>query len=417
MNMISKPNFAPWAGALLSTALLLSACGGGGGGSPAPAPAPAPAPTPAPAPAPAPVTPTIYEPGAAPAKLSAWKLATIEGSTLTLNSALLPYDLNSALFSDYSFKLRAIYLPPGKKINYGADALDFPVGTALMKTFYYPKANGTDASLLAVGQKTQTAQGNSIDLGSHRLIETRILVRQADGNWAGLPYVWDEDQKDATLTTAGKYISMELVPASGATQKFIYAVPNSQTCQQCHASASNGSGSTLPIGPKPRNLNKTYDYGAGVVKNQLLQLDELKLLAGFSGLADAPAGVDWKDAGKSLDLRAKAYLDINCAHCHNNRGYASQSGLLLSFDNVGSPTSADTWGVCKMPLAYVGTGEAGYKYDINPRSPETSILLYRMSHVGAGQTMPVVGRQTNHSEANAMVSDWIRQLTQAACAP
>ena len=56
-------------------------------------------------------------------------------------------------------------------------------------------------------------------------------------------------------------------------------------------------------------------------------------------------------------------------------------------------------------------------YDVYKGSPETSILLYRMSHVGAGQTMPVVGRQTNHVEAISMVGDWIRQLPQPRCPP
>jgi uncharacterized repeat protein (TIGR03806 family) len=406
------------AGAFLSLALLMSAvaltaCGGGGGGGTPPSPPP-------PAPAPAPTGPTIFDPSSAPAKLSAWNLATVQGTTLTLNVALVPYDLNSTLFSDYAWKLRAMYVPAGKQVGYTTDdsqTLDYPVGTALVKTFYYPKATGTDASYTPVGLKPiQTTQGSTVDLNAYHLVETRILVRQADGTWAGLPYVWDDDQKDATLTTQGKYIQMELVPASGSSQKFTYTVPNVQTCQTCHASSSNGAGSTTPIGPKVRNLNKTYDFGGGVVKNQLTNLDDLHLLSGYTGLAGAPQNVDWHDTTQTPELRARAYLDVNCAHCHNPHGYASQSGLLLTYDNIGS-AQATTWGVCKLPLAYVGTGQPGYKYDINPGSPDTSILLYRLSHVGAGQTMPVVGRQTNHVEAIAMVSDWIGQLSQAPCAP
>jgi uncharacterized repeat protein (TIGR03806 family) len=399
------------ASVLFAAAFTLASCGGGGGDSGAPPPPPPPPPPSA--------GPTIFDPSQAPAKLSAWHLATADGTALQLDAALVPYDLNSTLFSDYAFKLRAIYVPPGQTVGYtsaSTDALDFPVGTALVKTFYYPKATGTDPNALAVGQLTQTVQGTRIDLGAYRLVETRILVRKADGTWAGIPYVWDDDQKDATLTTPGKYIDMELVAGDGSSQKFTYVVPNTQTCQTCHAAASNGSGSTVPIGPKARNLNKTYDYGGGVVENQLAHLDGLHLLTGFTGLADAPANADWRDTTQPIEARAKAYLDVNCAHCHNPKGYASQSGLLLTFDNIGSAATA-TWGACKLPLAYVGTGLPGYKYDIDPGSPDTSILLYRMSHVGAGQTMPVVGRQTNHVEAISMVGDWIRQLPQGRCPP
>jgi uncharacterized repeat protein (TIGR03806 family) len=399
------------ASALLTTLFALAACGGGSGGGGEAAPPP---PSPPP---PAPAGPTIFDPSEAPAKLSDWHLVVVDGTTLQLDAALVPYDLNTALFSDYAFKQRAIYVPKGKLVSYRTtDALDFPPGTALVKTFYFPKATDTAPDVLEVGQKAQTVQGTRIDLGAYRLVETRILVRKADGTWAGIPYVWDDDQKDATFTPQGKRIDMELVPDAGAPQKFIYAVPNTQTCEQCHAAATNGSGSSPPIGPKAANLNKDYDYGGGVVENQLAHLEGLHLLAGFTGVGDAPAIADWRDTARTLEARAKSYLDVNCAHCHNAKGYASQSGLLLTHDNVGSD-AADTWGVCKLPLAYVGTGEPGYTYDIAPGSPETSILLYRMSHVGAGQTMPVVGRQTNHVEAISMVGDWIRQLPQPRCPP
>jgi uncharacterized repeat protein (TIGR03806 family) len=400
------------AGVALTASLILAGCGGGGGDSSGTPTNTTPTTT----------GPTVFDVSNAPTKLSAWNMVGVQGTTLSLNGALVPYDLNSTLFSDYAFKLRAIYVPPGKTINYttaSTDTLDFPIGTVLVKTFYYPNATGTDpANYLPVAHALQTQEGTTIDLTTYHLVETRLLVRQADGTWAGLPYVWDDDQKDATLTTQGKYISMELVEPGGASsQKFTYAVPNSQTCQQCHASSTNGSGSATPIGPKSRNLNKTYDYGNGTVKNQLQNLADLKLLAGFTGVASAPVNADWKDTTQPLEQRAKAYLDVNCAHCHNGKGYASQSGLLLTFDNIGTTTATDTWGICKLPLAYVGTGLPGYKYDINPGSPGASILLYRMSHVGAGQTMPVVGRQTNHVEGISMVSDWIQSLSLPACAP
>ena len=294
-----------------------------------------------------------------------------------------------------------------------AGTLDFPAGTAIYKTFYFPKATGTDpANYLAVGKTTSKPQGSTIDLATYRLIETRILVLEADGRWTGTTYVWDADQKDASLNTSGKYVEMELVAEVGAPEKFTYVVPNAQTCQKCHATESGGSGPTLPIGPKARNMNKDYAYATGVVQNQLVHLSDLQLLAGFPGQASAPANVDWTDAAKPLGDRARAYLDVNCAHCHNGKGNASQSGLRLTHEDIGSAVTG-LWGVCKKPLAYVGTGLPGYTYDINPGSPESSILLFRMTHTEAGQTMPVVGRQTVHKEAAAMVTDWIRQLSSA----
>lgn len=398
-----------------TAAATLAACGGGGGGSnggDSPSPGAA-------------SGPQVYTLATAPTKLSAWKMLDIAADSVSLANPVVPYDLNSTLFTDYAFKLRGIYVPAGQKINYNAagGTLDFPVGTALVKTFYYPKATASGA-LPAVAQRTQTVEGRAINLAGYQLIETRILVRKSDGTWEGIPYIWDANQQDATLTPAGEYRQMELVDNATTpttSQNFYYVVPNSQTCQQCHASSTHGSGSTDPIGPKVRNLNKSYDYGNGVVKNQLVQLNDLGLLAGFDGnAAAAPRSADWKDTGQSLSARAAAYLDINCAHCHNGSagagqagGYASQSGLLLSLSDFQSPQPV-TWGVCKLPLAYVGTGQPGYVVDINPGSAGSSILLYRMSHVGAGQTMPVVGRQTNHVEALDLITDWINSLTTAS---
>ena len=52
---------------------------------------------------------------------------------------VLPYDLNSPLFSDYAHKKRFVWMPDGAKANYENDysALNFPTGTVLIKSFYY----------------------------------------------------------------------------------------------------------------------------------------------------------------------------------------------------------------------------------------------------------------------------------------
>jgi sirohydrochlorin ferrochelatase len=106
----------------------------------------------------------------------------LDGRAVKLNAEVVPYDLNSALFTDYAFKLRAAYLPAGKQVGYKADGtLDFPIGSARFKTFYYPKATGTDAAYTGVAQRHQDEQGSRIDLDPHVLIETRVMVRQADG--------------------------------------------------------------------------------------------------------------------------------------------------------------------------------------------------------------------------------------------
>ena len=73
---------------------------------------------------------------------------------------VIPYDLNSALFSDYAEKFRFVKLPPGTHATYrDADAFEFPVGTVIAKTFAYPR----DARDPSKGR---------------RLIETRLLTAE-----------------------------------------------------------------------------------------------------------------------------------------------------------------------------------------------------------------------------------------------
>ena len=359
----------------------------------------------------------VFDRYTAPANLSSWKFLLSDGQTLKLNAGAVPYDLNSSLFSDYTYKFRAIYVPQGKQITYNADtSFDFPVGSVIMKTFYYPKAVSSDPAFIGAERNGhQTVQGENVDLTKNRLIETRVLVRQPDGSWAGLPYVWNDDQKDAVLKTGGANIQVELVAADNTREQFKYSVPNAQACQQCHATGNAGGNTILPIGPKARNMNKSYQYDSGL-KNQLVNLDDLKLLAGFPGLGNTPKAADWSDASQTLPERARAYLDVNCAHCHSTTGQALQSGLFLGFNVVNDVNASGQWGVCKKPLAYAGPGQP-YQYDIQPGKPDESILAYRITHTDTEAVMPVIGRHVNHTEGDDMIRAWITQLPQAACQP
>src|SRR5216684_5866683 len=116
------------------------------------------------------VRPHLVEPF--PKKLSAWKLFTAD---LHPNTGVIPYDLNTTLFTDYATKRRYVWMPRGQAAVYEPDdTFDFPKGTILVKTFSYP------------------------DGGKERLIETRLLVHANDG-WVPLPYVWNAQQTDAIL--------------------------------------------------------------------------------------------------------------------------------------------------------------------------------------------------------------------------
>ncbi len=328
------------------------------------------------APAPAPVAlDTLLAEAPAP-KLSDYHLFRDAGGRAP--NGLTPYGLNTPLITDYADKHRFLYLPPGTKAAYRADGvLDFPVGATLVKTFAYP------ADLRRPDQKV-------------RYLETRLLIHKREG-WAALTYVWNAEQTEAVLKRAGARIDVSFVDAHGQARRIDYAVPNQNQCKECHQLDKTLS----PIGPKARNLNGSYAY-AGGAENQLAHWSRLGLLAGAPKPDKAPRTARWDDPAEPLEARARAYLDVNCAHCHNPRGVASNSGLFLNLEE----TRAAALGVGKGPVA-AGRGSGGLKVGIEPGHPEQSILLYRMASDEPGVMMPELGRTITHDEGLALVRAYI----------
>jgi len=344
--------------------------------------------------------PVAFHADGYPEKLSDWRVVLRHGSRLELNDRVVPYDLNTPLFSDYAQKLRTVWLPEGAAAaQYSADdTFEFPVGTVFSKTFYY--STTADGSVLTSAHAPVLNDSGGIDLDQHRLIETRLLVRRASG-WVALPYIWNEEQTEAYLARAGRTLRLTLQTASAPPQEFAYLVPNVNQCAGCHAS-NNTTRVLKPIGAKARHLNRDFDYADGRA-NQLAHWQSIGYLAGAPDPASAPRNADSTNAHESLDARARAYLDINCGHCHNAHGAADTSALLLD----ASAAEDLSMGLCKPPVA-AGQGTGDHEFTIVPGHPEDSILTYRMSSLDPGAMMPELGRGTTHTEGVALISEWIR---------
>jgi uncharacterized repeat protein (TIGR03806 family) len=352
------------------------------------------------------MAPVAFHADGRPAKLSDWHVVEVRDGKLQLNNGVVPYDLNTPLFSDYAHKLRTIWMPKGTSAKYSpADTFDFPVGTVISKTFYYPKAAGGKLSDVARNDDySHDFAGQGLDMAHVHLVETRILVRRKDG-WSALPYVWNDAQTDATLTRTGAVLPLTLVdagPAAGqpAREDFNYVVPDESQCASCHAQDWI-SRKIHPIGPKARHLNKNYRYADGE-QNQLEHLTKIGYLGDAPASADAPRNANWKDPHAPLDARARAYLDINCGHCHNGNGAANTTGLTL---DIGTPEDRHL-GICKPPTA-AGRGTGDHLFDIVPGRPDDSILPYRLASEEPGVMMPEIGRSTVHREGVALIKAWI----------
>ncbi|MEL6677023.1 MAG: SO2930 family diheme c-type cytochrome [Bacteroidota bacterium] len=319
---------------------------------------------------------------AIPQKLSDYAFFAGEMAAQKPVAGVIPYALNTPLFSDYAEKLRFVKLPAGQAAPYNAkEVLDFPVGTTIIKTFYYHK----DARKPEKGRQ---------------LMETRLLIHEEKG-WKALAYHWNDEQTEAYLEVAGGRKKVAWVNEQGKKQKLEYSFPNLNQCKGCHSY----EGDLKPIGPSVRQLNGDHAYETGT-HNQLAYWEENGWLQGLPD-QDVPRMAVWNDpATGSLDERARAWLDINCAHCHRAEGPAYTSGFFLDIHQ----TDPTTWGVRKAPVA-AGRGSGGRTYDIEPGNADASILYFRIISEDPGIMMPEVGRQVVHKEGVALIREWINQLS------
>lgn len=339
-----------------------------------------------------------------PERLSAWQLFARQGEVLRARPGAVTFEPASSLFTDYALKWRVLFVPAGGKAAYDPDgAFDFPVGTVVAKTFYYPRGASAEGVALA-GPADYQSGVQGLRLPGLRLIETRLLVRRATG-WQALPYVWDADQRDAHLARTGDAIDLTL-EAPGGSRPFTYVVPNANDCAGCHAAdyRPGGLNRLAPIGLKARHLNHDF-AGAG---NQLAQLARLGLLAGLPRAGTIPANVDWRDAAQPLEARARSYLDINCSHCHSPVGAARTTGLWFDQGHEHGPEwdNPRRIGRCKQIVAG-GHGGGGLPYDLAPGEPDRSIIAYRLASTEPGAMMPELGRSLVHAEGLALIRQWI----------
>ncbi|MCW5620376.1 MAG: hypothetical protein KIS79_04635, partial [Burkholderiales bacterium] len=343
-----------------------------------------------------------------PASLAEWNLVYVADGRLRLNDRVEPYDLTTPLFTDYAHKLRTVWMPAGSAARYEPQAaFDFPVGTILSKTFYYPRGSGD--VVLRSDDDGHALRDGGLALEGVRLVETRLLVKREDG-WIALPYVWNAAQTEARLQRGGALVSMRLRDADGGETALDYEVPDQNQCAGCHG-VDLKARTISPIGPKARHLDHELTYADGRRDNQLAHWVAAGYLDGLPGDAGARArDVAWNDPAEPLDARARAYLDINCGHCHSPVGAAKTSGMWLD----AATTEPLRLGRCKLPIA-AGRGTGGHDYGIAPGEPDASILTYRMLSTDPSVMMPELGRSLVHEEGVALIRDWIAAMDRYDC--
>ena len=369
----------------------------------------------------------------------------------------LPYVLNTALFSDYTAKHRIVFLPrdengdfiPAEYRDAGSEQPDgtpgtgalgkandnfiFPVGTVISKTFTYPDTS---------------APGGPVE----RVIETRLLIKHtntSDGSerWEGVAYVWTEDESTgewiarrdneglSTLTEARTWhypdpndpnLTISDSVDEGDTP---YRIPSRDNCLQCHRNADQDPGAA-PIGLKARFLNRPYvsefdeftadppELTAGIGSNQIdfwvdqgwlvdVEPDAYTLDSGTQIITDIERirpynlPLDSGDAEADYDdltARARGYLEVNCAHCHNEvRG--SVEDFYMEFQRD----------FC--------SGNLFGQNRITPGEPDVTGDVHQRINIPRSETgaMPLLARELVHEEGAAVIREWIEQMPADIC--
>jgi uncharacterized repeat protein (TIGR03806 family) len=279
------------------------------------------------------------------------------------SSTLVPYDLNSPLWSDGSEKSRWMALPSSGKIAVGADGdWDLPPGTVLVKEFR---------------------------LGGKR-IETRLFMRHTDGTWAGYSYEWNDDETDAILLPHGKTKDV-----GGQT----WTYPSRSQCMTCHNAAAGGS-----LGLETAQLDRTLTYPDGTTANQL---DRLEAMGVFSTTAPLPATrtplPSPSDTTASLEQRARSYLHANCAFCHRPQG-PGRGAADLRFSRTLKGTR-----LCEGIPETGDLGIADAKLVV-PGDPSRSLISVRM-HRTDDARMPPIASAIVDPTGTSVVDAWIESLT------
>ncbi len=293
---------------------------------------------------------------------------------------VLPYQPISVLFSDYAKKKRFVWMPQGTSANYVSDGelLNFPTGAVLIKTFYYD---------------------NVLPDLNRQILETRLLIKKEDG-WFFADYIWDTAQQEAYLDVNGYGANVPLEWVENGQTNFVnYRIPSTSQCYTCHKSYQEET----PIGPKPQNLNGSFDYIDGV-ENQLQKWINTGYLTA-SLPSQINTVVDWSDESQDLELRVRSYFDINCASCHSDSGHCDYRALRMNFSITDELANL---GVCVDP----DTPIPGYESSklIEPGNAEASVLFFRLHTTDEEYRMPLLGRSLRHDESIIFIQEWIENL-------
>jgi hypothetical protein len=241
------------------------------------------------------------------------------------------------------------------------------------------------------------------------------MIRKSTG-WIFAEYVWNEDQTEAFLDLEGSFTAISWKDENNIIKNTNYRVPSEVQCIICHKSKQtiNGVEQTvnIPIGIKPQNLNFNFTYSTET-KNQLSKwIAQGYLEDNFSLPTEENTTIDYNDTSKSIALRARSYVDINCAHCHQTDRHCDYRPMRFAFSETGEPDGLGQTniGIC-VPTQDMQDFPPALSKIVSPGNVNRSMMYYRLNTDNESYRMPLHGRTIIHTEGVALIQEWINSLS------
>jgi uncharacterized repeat protein (TIGR03806 family) len=302
-------------------------------------------------------------------------------------SRVIPYEVNSPLWSDSADKQRGMVIPVAQKVHIKDCAAEtctqnldtgkwvFPVGTVMLKNFLFDE----------------------------KLVETRLFVHHDADTWVGYSYQWDEAQTEATIVPDGR----RAVMFNTGSRSVPWNYPSRTDCMKCHNAAG---GSTL--GPQTRQMNRMIGG-----KNQIETLSAMNVFdkAPSAPYQEAlvvpyPSQAGSPPAGATIEQKARSYLEANCAFCHR----PDDSDLGMVNIDLRITTALRDMKLCNAPPVKGDNGVPTATL-LTPNDPSQSLTWLRMNSPPMAGRMPQIGTAIIDTDGVKLIGDWIGTIKDTDC--
>ncbi|WP_321826982.1 PQQ-dependent sugar dehydrogenase [Maribacter dokdonensis] len=320
---------------------------------------------------------------------------------LVVNEGIIPFSLIDPFWSDGAYKKRWMVIPndgthdlPEEQISFSENGIwEFPKGAVLIKHFDYP-----------IDDRNPNIT---------RKVETRFSIKGEDDNFYFLTYNWNAEQTDAILQKVGIDEPIQITTENGNSRQINWHFPSNTECLSCHNSASKGT-----LGTRTRFLNNNFDYSShipeGVVANQLVTLSNLGILD--TTILDEDTSsffthTSINNLSASVQDRARSYLDLNCAYCHQ-----PETGNRANFDLRAINSLAQT-GLLTAGANQQLTDLSSDQRIIYPGDASKSQLHHRTASKNPNSMMPPLAKNEIDLQGVSLIEEWINQMEPISTLP